>query len=62
MESVGSPEMSVRNHHSVLCYISEEQRSHDDLAVQPMVWLCMVWFRVIWFDVVWFSISYVNLK
>jgi hypothetical protein len=36
--------------------------SHDDLAMQALVWLCMVQFRVIWWSVVRFGISYVNLR
>jgi hypothetical protein len=31
--------------------------SHDDLAMQAMVWLCKIWFRAIWIGVVRFSAS-----
>jgi len=36
--------------------------SHDDLAMQALVWLCMVWFRVIQFGAAWFSASHTNLR
>jgi len=56
------PEMSVRNYYSMLCNISEECRSHDDLVKKYLVWLCMIPFRDIQFGVVWFSFSYANLR
>jgi hypothetical protein len=36
--------------------------THDDLAMQAMVWPFMVRFRVIWFGAVRFSASYMNLR
>jgi hypothetical protein len=51
MVLIDSPKMSVMNYLSMLHNIS-----HDDLAMQALVWLCMVWFRVIWFGMIWFDV------
>ena len=61
MVPIGSPKMLVRNYLSMLHNIS-----HDDLAMQALVWFCMVWFRVSWFgtiqiEAVQFDASYANL-
>jgi len=61
MGPIGFPETSVMNYHFTLCNISDEQRSHDNFAMQALVWLHMVRFRAIWFSVVQFSTSYTNL-
>jgi len=36
--------------------------SHDDLAVQALLWLCMVQFTVIQFGAARFSVSHTNLR
>jgi len=36
--------------------------SHDDLAMQALVWLCMVQFRVIQFGAARFCASHTNLR
>jgi len=36
--------------------------THDNLAMQALVWLCIGQFRAIQFGVVWFGASYVNFK
>jgi hypothetical protein len=38
-------------------YLRTGEISHDDLAMQAMVWLCKIWFRAIWIGVVWFGAS-----
>jgi len=38
------------------------QISHDDLAMQALVWLCLVWFRAILFGRVQFSGWYLHLR
>jgi hypothetical protein len=38
-------------------YLRTGETSHDDLAMQAMVWLCKIWFRAIWIGVVWFGVS-----
>jgi hypothetical protein len=36
--------------------------THEDFAMQALVWLCMVWFRAIQFGTVQFGTSYTNLR
>jgi len=36
--------------------------THDDWAMQVLVWLCTPWFRALRFDAVWFHSSYVNFS
>jgi len=53
MGMIGCPETSVANCNSVLHNMPQEHRiSHDDLALQTLVWLHMVRFRAIGFGVV----------
>jgi hypothetical protein len=35
--------------------------THDDLAMQALLWPCMAQFRAVQFGMVWFSPSYANL-
>jgi hypothetical protein len=43
-------------------YLRRTQISHDNLAMQALVWHCMVQFRPIWFAAVRFGTSYMNLR
>jgi len=61
MEPIDCPEMSVRDY-SMVCNISKECSSHDNLVMQDLVWLHMIPFRTIQFGVVWFGASYANLR
>jgi len=43
-------------------YLRRVEISHDDLAMQAMVWLRTVQFRAIWFVAVQFGASHANLR
>jgi len=52
---------NVRNYHSMLHNISEEQRSHMTIwQCRLWFWLHVVRFRVIWYGATRFGASYVN--
>jgi hypothetical protein len=55
MGPTGYPEMVVRNYHSTP---RKAQISHDNLAMQALVWLYMVQLRAIQYSKVQFSTSY----
>jgi len=42
-------------------YVRRAQISHDNLAMQTLVWLHIMQFRAIRFGAVWFIASYANL-
>jgi len=49
---------AVNFSNALFCLLS----THDDLAMQTLVWLCLVWFRAIRFGLAQFGASYVNLN